>query len=41
MASAPFYVNTDGLLFIVKDSQEELRPLNDEEELLYNTAQLE
>jgi len=38
MASAPFYMSTDGLLFIVRDANEKERPMNEEEKLKYNTS---
>ena len=41
MASTPFYVRTDGLLFVVKDSSEKERPMTEAEHVMYKTSQFE
>lgn len=41
MASTPFYMSTDGLLFVVKPNGDKERAMTDDEHLKYNTSQFE
>lgn len=38
MASKPYYMSSDGLLFIIKIGNEKEREMTDEENLKYNTS---
>ena len=41
MSSSPFYLSTDGILFIIKDSSVEGREMTAEEKDLYRCADFE
>lgn len=41
LASAPFYISTDGLLFIIKDTSKMERELTEEEKDMFNSGEYE
>jgi len=41
IASAPFYVSTDGLLFVVRDRSKKERPMTDQEIVKFRSAEFE
>ena len=41
MASAPFYVQTDGTFFVIKDRSKEGREMTDEEKAMYKSDDYE
>ena len=41
LASAPFYVSTDGLLFVIRDSKKKERKMTDEEIVKFRCAEFE
>ena len=41
LSSSPFYLSTDGILFIIRDSQHEIRDMSQEEKDLYRCEEFE
>ena len=41
LSSSPFYLTTDGILFIIRDSQLEIRDMSQQEKDLYHCEEYE